>query len=109
MKARWFVVNIGAVLLISGCVLSQGEAEKSITSSYPLTEPEWVRNGQPIEFEGTPWYPTDNVEGLLDSEVYQVGEYKGVAFFIDKVDVRPFDRLYTRFAKNRYRAFEKNP
>jgi hypothetical protein len=110
MKAHEFVVGVGVMLLVSGCALLGGRsAEKSLTSSYALTEPEWIRDGQPIEFEGALWYPTDNVEGLLDSEVYQAGEHKGVAFFIDKMDVKPFDRLYTRFAKNRYRAFEKNP
>jgi hypothetical protein len=109
MKVRRLFLMIGAAFLMCGCVLSQGGPDKSLTSSYPLTEPEWIRGGQPIEFEGAAWYPTDNVEGLLDSEVYQAGEYKGTAFFLDKTDVKPFDRLYTRFAKNRYRAFEKNP
>jgi len=109
MKVYRLFMMIGAALLVSGCVLSQGGPERSLTSSYPLTEPQWVRDGQPIEFEGALWYPTDNVEGLLDTEVYQVGEYKSVPCYLDKMDVKPFDRLYTRFAKNHYRAFEKNP
>jgi hypothetical protein len=109
MKVNEFVVACSIMFLLSGCAFISGGSDKSLTSSYPVTEPEWIRDGQPIEFENVPWYPTDDVEGLLDSEVYQVGEYKGVVFFIDKVDVKPFDRIYTRFAKNRYRAFEKNP
>jgi hypothetical protein len=98
---------IGVALLVSGCVLTQGGPDRSFTSSYPLTEPQWIRDGQPIDFEGALWYPTDNVEGILDTEVYQAGEFKGEQYYLDKTDVKPFDRLYTRFAKNRYRAFEK--
>ncbi len=109
MKAYKFLAMAGLVFLMSGCIFSQGGSETSLTSSYPLSEPQWIRDGQPIEFEGAAWFPTDNVEGLLDSEVYQAGEYKGVPFFLDKTDVKPFERIYTRFAKNRYRAFEKNP
>lgn len=109
MKAYKFVAGVVVVVCVSGCALLRGSPETSFTSSYALTEPEWIRNGQPIEFEGAPWYPTDNVENLLDSEVHQAGEHNGVAFFFDKVDVKPLERLYTRFAKNRYRAFEKNP
>jgi hypothetical protein len=108
MKVLRAFLLIGVVFLVSGCVLTQGGPDTSFTSSYPLTEPEWIRDGQPIEFDGEQWYPTDNVESLLDTEVYQAGEYKGVPFYLDKTDVKPFDRLYTRFAKNRYRAFEIN-
>ena len=77
--------------------------------TYPVqsTEPVWIRNGEPIEFEGELWYPMDGVETLLDAEVYILGEYRGVQFFVDKVDVRPYDRLYTKFGKNAFRYFEK--
>ena len=77
--------------------------------SYPMTaiEAEWIRNGEPIEFEGELWYPADNIEVFLDSEISLIGKYQGVQFFIDKVDVRPFDRLYTKFGRNKFRFFEK--
>ncbi len=74
---------------------------------FPSIEAAWVQNGEPIEFEGELWYPTDGVENLLDSEVYLVGEYRGVQFFIEKTDIRPYDRLYTKFARNRFRYFQK--
>ena len=74
---------------------------------FPSIEAEWIQNGDPIEFEGELWYPTDGVENLLDSEMYLVGEYRGVQFFIEKTDVRPYDRLYTKFAQNRFRYFQK--
>jgi len=77
--------------------------------TYPLmpVEAQWIRNGEPIEFEGKLWYPQDGVESLLDSEVYYVGEYREVQYFIDKIDVRPYDRLYTKFSKNQFRYFKK--
>lgn len=76
---------------------------------YPIPEIEaaWIRNGEPIEFEGTLWYPTDNIEILLDEEVYMTGEYRGVLFFFDKTDVRPYRGVYTKFGRNRFRLFEK--
>ena len=70
-------------------------------------EAEWIRNGEPLIFEGGKWYPADAIENLLDSEVYQIGEYNGVEIFVEMTDVRPFERLYTKFAKNKFRFFEK--
>ncbi len=77
--------------------------------SYPIraVETEWIRNGEPIEFEDELWYPADDIEGFLDSEMSLAGEYQGVQFFIDKVDVRPYARLYTKFSRNKFRFFEK--
>ena len=46
-------------------------------------------------------------KSFLDSEVSVVGEYQSVQFFIDKVDVRPYERLYTKFGRNKFRLFEK--
>ncbi|MBI3602413.1 MAG: hypothetical protein HY209_05925 [Candidatus Omnitrophica bacterium] len=79
--------------------------------SYPAPEVEagWVRNGDPIEYDAQKWYAVNDVETLLDSEVYQVGEYKGVQIFVDKIDTKPYHRLYTKFAKNQFRYFEKRP
>ena len=53
MKATGLFLMIGVVLLASGCVLSQGGQDMSMmASSYPLTEPQWIRDGQPIELAG---------------------------------------------------------
>ena len=72
----------------------------------PEEEVEWIRNGEPIEFDGKLWYPQDGIENLLDSEVYLMGEYRGVQFFAEKIDVKPYDRLYTKFGRNHFRYFE---
>jgi hypothetical protein len=70
------------------------------------SESEWIRNGEPIEFEGKAWHPQDGIESLQDSEVLLMGTYRDVRFFIDKLDVRPYDRLYTKFDTNKFRYFE---
>lgn len=75
--------------------------------SAPALEVKWIRDGEPIEFEGGLWHPADGIESLLDSEVYHVGEYKDVQIFIDRLDVRPYERLYTKYGKNQFRYFEK--
>ncbi len=71
------------------------------------TEAEWIRNGQPIQFEGELWFPADGIENLLDSEMDLVDAYNDVEVFVEKKDVRPYSRLYTKFAKNKFRFFEK--
>ena len=75
--------------------------------AIPEEEAEWIRNGDPIEFDGKLWYPQDGIENLLDSEVYLMGEYRGVQFFVEKIDVKPYDRIYTKFSRNHFRYFEE--
>ncbi|MFT5387351.1 MAG: hypothetical protein ACI9F2_000876 [Lysobacterales bacterium] len=70
-------------------------------------EPEWIRNGEAIEFEGEMWHPQDGIEGFKDSEMYYLGEYRNTQIFIDKVDVRPYNRIYTKFSTNKFRYFKK--
>ena len=105
MKKRWGLLLVAA-FLATGCLASH-PADEGTLSGAALSEPEWIHNGEPIEFEGEMWYPIDEVESLLDPEVYLAGEYRGVPFFTDRTDVKPYSRLYTHFGKNRYRAFEK--
>ncbi len=95
------------LLVSAGCATApRGEELADMTAAH-LDEPEWIRNGEPIIFEAVEWFPTDEVENLLGSEVYAAGTFRGLPFFIEKTDVRPFERLYTRFAVNRYRAYEQ--
>ena len=77
--------------------------------SYPVStvEAEWIRNGEPLEFEGETWYPKDTIDVLTDSEVMPMGKYKEVQFYTEKIDVRPFSRLYTKFGPNQFRIFKK--
>lgn len=92
-------------LSFSGCATQAGNTGNVVGFSTPAVEAQWIRDGEPIEFEGHLWYPADGIETLLDSEVYLVGEYRDVQVFVDKIDVRPYDRLYTKFGKNKFRYF----
>jgi len=100
----------GIILLLSivfvGC---HGAAQKEAVWHFRSTtmEAEWIRNGEPMEFEDEKWYPADAIENLLDNEVYLVGQYREAALYVEMTDVRPYERLYTRFSRNKYRFFEK--
>jgi len=96
-----------AVVFLTGCQTTKRNVGQLHTYRLAASEAEWIRNGEPIEFEGEKWYPADGTESLLDSEGYLTGEYRGVQFFVDKIDVRPYDRLYTKFSKNKFRYFTK--
>lgn len=109
---RWHVRNMlmAAVLLtpmLGGCITNKGNVGELDIYAVPRQEAEWIRNGEPIEFEGARWYPQDSFDILLDSEVIKAGEYNGVEFFTDRADVRPFNRLYTKFSRNKFRFFVK--
>lgn len=92
---------------IIGCQNMQGNAGLIGPLPSRSLEAPWIRDGEPIEFENRLWYPADGTENFLDSEMLFVAEYRGVPVFVDKVDVRPYDRLYTKFDRNKFRFFEK--
>ncbi len=82
-----------------------------LMQSYPapIIEAAWIRNGDPLLFESHRWYSVDDTESLMDNEVFQVGEYQGVPIFVLKIDARPYERLYTKFSKAKFRYFERMP
>ena len=96
------------LLMITGCQSTSGNTG-NVHHSYSQgsVEAQWIRNGNPISFEDDLWYPADGVESFKSSEMLLMGDQHGTQFFVDKVDVRPFNRLYTRFDKNKFRFFEK--
>src|SRR5437868_1518211 len=98
-----------AVTLMTMPLFSCSTTEKSVLAEFriPQKEADWIIEGKPLEFEGELWYPRDAVDILLDSEVSLLGEYQGVQFFVEKIDVRPYDRLYTKFGRNKFRIFIK--
>jgi len=101
---RWIMLAI----LCGGCQGAVGNIGQLQSYSVGATEAGWIRNGEPIEFEEEFWYPKDEVESLQDIEMHMLGEYRGVQFFVEKTDVRPYNQLYTKFGRNRFRSFEKN-
>ena len=100
---------LGFILLIAGCASTNSSNNVGQLESYtaPVIEAAWIRNGEPIVFDKHQWFPVDDVESMRDTELYQITEYKGVQVFVDKVDVKPYDRLYTKFAKGKFRFFER--
>lgn len=106
MNVRFLTVML--VIILSACTRLNANNEGLLQSyAAPVVEPAWIRNGDPIVFENHRWYPVDDTETLLDGEVFQVGEFKGTALFVEKIDARPFDRIYTKFAKAKFRYYER--
>lgn len=107
LSQKCLVCHLSLIMVLIGCshvpINNEGQLQ-----SYPVPEVEagWIRDGQPIVYDGIKWYAVNDVEVLMDSEVYQIGEYKGVQMFVDKVDTKPYHRLYTKFGKNKFRYFE---
>ena len=99
-----FIAVLFLTVFLAGCNTAQTKTEQAPVVGL---EASWIRNGDPMVFEGTSWYPQDDIEILFDNELYLLGEFQGVEFFVEKMDVRPYNRLYTKFGKNRYRSFEK--
>lgn len=106
-KVIIFCSIIGIMIIFSGCRTTSGNVGQMQSFALPVAEEQWILNGEPIEFEGEWWYPQDGIESLQDSEVYLLGTYRDVQYFVDKIDVRPYDRLYTKFGKNKFRFFKK--
>ena len=106
LPVKLFLAGFLSVVL-AGCVTTQGNVGQMSNYAVPIDEAEWIRNGEPIEFEGELWYPQDGFDVFLDNEVLKLEEYKGVEFFVDRTDVRPYNRLYTKFDRNKFRYFEK--
>src|SRR5580658_7664569 len=109
-KRKLLGFGLGIIVLgfLGGCVsVSPGNDGQVMSYPYPAIEPEWIRNGEPIEYDGSKWYPVNDYEVLDDSEVFQIGEYKGVQVFVEKIATKPYERIYTKFDKNKFRYFER--
>ncbi len=106
-----FALSLLSAVFAAGCVNGRaGNNDGQLQSyPYPAVEAEWIRNGGSIEYEGQKWFPVNDVEILMDSEVAVIGEYKGLQIFADKIDTKPYDRIYTKFAKNKFRYYERSP
>ena len=106
MKTILILILFFAPICFQGCV-SAPEKPPEQPDRALNSEASWIRDGEPIVFEGESWVPQDDVENLFDSEVYYLGSYRDVNLYAEKTDVRPYNNLYTKFGKNRYRLFEK--
>ena len=107
-QIKRFLFACGGILIFlsSGCGGNFTGLHKN-PYAFPQLEAQWIRDGEPIVFENESWYPKDDIDVLTNQEVYLLGEYKGVQFFVERADVRPYNRLYTKFAENRFRIYTK--
>lgn len=98
-----------SAVFAAGCVNGRtGNNDGQLQSyPYPAVEAEWIRNGGPLEYAGQKWFPVNDVEVLTDPEVTPIGEYKGTQIFADRIDTKPYDRIYTKFSKNKFRYYER--
>ena len=95
--------------LLGGCASVSSDNDGQVQSyAAPVIEAAWIRAGEPIEYDGYKWYPVNDYEVLQDSEVFQVSEYKGVQVFVEKIAVKPYERIYTKFDKNKFRYWERH-
>jgi hypothetical protein len=101
------VIVVVVFLSAGGCVTTPVRKQQGVHFVAPVKESEWIRNGEPVEFEGEMWYPQDDIEILEDSEMLLIGNYEETQLFIEKVDVRPYNRLYTKFGQHKFRIFKK--
>ena len=113
MKNKQGYLGLGLLLVLTGFLggcASVNFGNNGQVQSYPspVIEAGWVRNGDPIEYDGSKWYPVNDYEVLQDSEVFQIAEYKGVQVFVEKISTKPYDRIYTKFDKNKFRYFERH-
>jgi hypothetical protein len=96
------------VIFLGGCT-SVPPGNNGQIQSYPapVIEAGWIRSGDPIEYDGSKWYPVNDYETLQDSEIFQISEYKGVQIFVEKIAIKPYERIYTKFDKNKFRYYER--
>jgi len=113
MKNTYLILVFGLLFMstgfLGGCASLMNAGNDGQVQSYPspVIEAGWIRDGDPIEYDGNKWYPVNDYEVLQDSEVYQITEYKGVQVFVEKIATKPYDRLYTKFDKNKFRYYER--
>ena len=108
MRPYLVLILMFVAAFTAGCAHGPSGNDGQLQSyPYPAIEAGWIRNGEPIVYDGHQWFPVDDVENLLDAEVYQIGEYKGTQIFVDKADAKPYDRIYTKFARGKFRYFER--
>jgi hypothetical protein len=93
---------------LGGCASVNSDNNGQVQSyPAPAIEAAWIRNGEPIQYDGSKWYPVNDYEVLQDNEVFQITEYKDVQVFVEKIATKPYERLYTKFDKNKFRYYER--
>ena len=77
MKNKPERLKIGLMFILigflGGCAAMNSGNDGQVQSyPTPVIEAQWIRNGDPIEYDGYKWYPGNDYEVLQDSEVLQM-------------------------------------
>jgi len=112
MKNKQGAWGLGLLFMLTGFLggcASVNSGNDGQVQSYiaPVIEAGWIRDGEPIEYDGYKWYPANDYEALQDSEVFQISEYRGVQVFVEKIATKPYERIYTKFDKNKFRYYKR--
>lgn len=106
-KGLWLAVAAVAILGgLTGCIPLSRPDDIPQMYAVPDQEAAWILAGEPIVFQDKSWFPADATEAFLDKEMRKLGQYKGVDFFVSREDVEPYERLFTKFDRNRYRYYQ---
>ncbi len=103
----WLTILMAGAGSLAGCLAGKGNTGHLAKYKFAHVEPEWIRHGEPVIFQEQLWFPQDQVDVLTDDEVMPIGEFNGIKFFVEKVDVEPYNRIYTKFGKNKFRVFKQ--
>jgi hypothetical protein len=107
-RQKFWGTAILVLAFLGGCTTINSDNNGQVQSySVPVIEADWIRNGEPLEYDGNKWYPVNDYEAMQDAEVFQIGEYKGVQIFVEKIETKPYERVYTKFDKNKFRYWER--
>lgn len=102
MKARSCILFVLLVFMAVGCAGGQAVGRRA---DYAIKEADWVREGKPVIYENKNWYPSEYIENHLDNEMERIGEFQEVPFYVERRQIKPFNRLYTKFDYHKYRLF----
>ncbi|MEW6008659.1 MAG: hypothetical protein AB1629_03400 [Candidatus Omnitrophota bacterium] len=106
MKFKGILVLFLAIVL-AGCAGSYA-ARRNI--DYAIKEAEWIKDGKPLIYDNKSWYATEFIENHLDNEMEYVGEFQNAPFYVERRQIKPYNRIYTKFDYHKYRLFlERKP
>jgi hypothetical protein len=103
MRRKQFIIALFLILIFSLAGCAAGYLNKP--HDYTTKEADWIRNGQPITYDNKKWYPTEYIENHLDVEMEYAGEFQKVPFYVERRQIKPFNRIYTKFDYHKYRLF----
>jgi hypothetical protein len=96
-----------SILISLGLILGCEVPTAYTRAQFAVNEPPWIREGQPIIYNNQNWYPSEEVENFTDGEMEYVATYNDAPFYVEKRQVKPFNRIYTKFGYHKYRIFLK--